>query len=333
VTSGNVGSSASVGDMTAALRARWDPAAQPAMQPTAPFPLQAPVQTLLGTPAQGEPVALGAEALAPSTVQVQKSIQSEDVEDAEALVSSAEALVPRSQWEPLAVVPAAALVPTLAMQAAPASVTQGPAADRFEVMQIVQQVTRTLAWRDLDALQSGREVVLHLDDALLPQTVLTFRPAVAAPGAVADGLGAEVVVSLQTQSAEVRDFLETHGQAMVEAMARQAPGLRWAPAPELAWQGAAASGGAPGQGAERDDDGSSSSGRGQGSSGQQERDPSQGQPSGQNQGAFQGALNGAGDRANADAATHWAGQSEAARGQAAAAFTDAVDAAAAKPSA
>ena len=162
-----------------------------------------------------------------------------DAEEADEAVASTEAFVPRTQSEPLTVVPPvqATVMPPLVVQAASIAAPQGPAADRFEVAQIVQQVTRTLAWRDLDALQAGREVVLHLDEALMPQTVLTFRPAVAGPGTAADGLGAEVVVSLQTQSTEVREFLDTHGQALVEAMARQAPGLRWAPTPELAWQG------------------------------------------------------------------------------------------------
>jgi hypothetical protein len=285
----------------------------------------------------------------------------DDAEEADESVAAAETFVPRSQLEPLTVVPPvqAAVLPPVVVPAASVAAPQGPAADRFEVAQIVQQVTRTLAWRDLDALQAGREVVLHLDESLMPQTVLTFRPAVAGPGAAADGLGAEVVVSLQTQSADVRDFLDTHGAALVEAMARQAPGLRWAPTPELAWKGTAitgpagvagidpalrtgdavpvaaaasagASGQGAGQGAAQGDDAGSSSGRGQGSSGQQDRDPSQGQPSsqgqgqGQGQGAFQGSSAGATDRA--DAAARWASQSEAARGQAAAAFADAVDA-------
>jgi hypothetical protein len=165
-----------------------------------------------------------------------------DADEADEAVASTEAFVLRSQSEPLTVVPPvqATMMPPVVVQAASIAAPQGPAADRFEVAQIVQQVTRTLAWRDLDALQAGREVVLHLDEALMPQTVLTFRPAVAGPGAAADGLGAEVVVSLQTQSTEVREFLDTHGQALVEAMARQAPGLRWAPTPELAWQGGTA---------------------------------------------------------------------------------------------
>lgn len=372
---GKAGPSVSVGDMTAALRARWDPVAGSQSQPAAQVPLEvsgpapAPGEMAHGQSAMQPaaqpalqcapedvaqtPLELGAQPQTPPTVQARKLNPSEDAEDAGETVSSAEALVPRSPWETMPVVPAVTLVPTVVVQATPAPVMQGPAADRFEVVQIVQQVTRALAWRDLDALQAGREVVLHLDDALLPQTVLTFRPSVAA----ADGLGAEVVVSLQTQSTEVREFLDTHGQELVEAMARQAPGLRWAPVPELAWHGTAGAvalvltgldptlrtadavqaasavpGAASGQGA-RDDDRSSSSGRGDGSSGQQDRDSGQGQPSSQGQGAFQGAPNGAGDRGNVDAASRWADQSEAARGRAAAAFADAVDAAAAKPNA
>ena len=363
---GKAGPSVSMGDMTAALRARWDPVAGSQSQPATQLPVlvQTQAQPPVQIPAQSAapcapedvaqtPLELGAQPQTPPTVQARKPNPFEDAEDAGETVSSAEALVPRSPWETMPVVPAVTLVPTVVVQATPAPVMQGPAADRFEVVQIVQQVTRALAWRDLDALQAGREVVLHLDDALLPQTVLTFRPSVAA----ADGLGAEVVVSLQTQSTEVREFLDTHGQELVEAMARQAPGLRWAPVPELAWHGTAGAvalvlagldpslrtadavqaasavpGAASGQGA-RDDDRSSSSGRGDGSSGQQDRDSGQGQPSSQGQGAFQGAPNGAGDRGNVDAASRWADQSEAARGRAAAAFADAVDAAAAKPNA
>jgi hypothetical protein len=168
----------------------------------------------------------------------------DDAEEADKSVTAAETFVPRSQLEPLTVVSPAqnTVMPPVVVQAASVAVPQGPAADRFEVAQIVQQVTRTLAWRDLDALQAGREVVLHLDESLMPQTVLTFRPAVAGPGAAGSAQGAEVVVSLQTQSPEVREFLDTHGAALVQDMARQAPGLRWAPTPELAWQGAASAG-------------------------------------------------------------------------------------------
>jgi len=225
---------------------------QPAVQPvalgevptapqTATKPaVQPPVEAQVKTQVETQPAALVQPAL-PSSVQASKPRQMSDAEEADEAVTSSEATVPRSPWETLTAMPPvqATVMPAVVVQAASVAAPQGPAADRFEVAQIVQQVTRTLAWRDLDALQAGREVVLHLDEALMPQTVLTFRPAVAGPGAAADGLGAEVVVSLQTQSTEVREFLDTHGQALVEAMARQAPGLRWAPTPELAWQGTA----------------------------------------------------------------------------------------------
>ena len=81
-----------------------------------------------------------------------------DAEEVDELGASAEALVPRSPWETLTVVPPvqATVMPPVVVQAASIAAPQGPAADRFEVAQIVQQVTRTLAWRDLDALQAGR---------------------------------------------------------------------------------------------------------------------------------------------------------------------------------
>jgi hypothetical protein len=306
--------------------------AQPVLQPVASAPVSV-------HPQGGDPVpAQAVQGRVPLAVPAQASRLrlGDGAEEADQGVNSGEAWVPRSSWESLAATPPVQVVavpPAVASQAATAAEPQGPALDRFDVAQMVAQVTRTLAWRDLDALQAGREVVLHLDEALMPQTVLTFRPVATGPGAPADGLGPEVEVSLQTQSTEVRAFLDNHGQALVEAMARQAPGLRWAPAPELALQGPAPAATAvlaasPGQGTGRDADGGSGSARDPDARDRQERDPSQGQPSSQGQGQGhqgQGASAGSGDRADADAVARWGSESEAARSRAMSAFADALD--------
>jgi hypothetical protein len=239
----------------------------------------------------------------------------------------------------------------------------GPTGSQLDVASIVKQVTRTLALRDLEALDAGREVVLRLDESLLPQTVLSFKPmAVAASGAgAADGAPSspEVLVSLETRSDEVRAFLNAHGQTLIEAMAREAPGMHWVRGAANSWlngtagmpsetalaQTAAASLD-PGPTAAAVAPASVSTSTQQGSASRDQQPPAsfQDERSGagsQDRGSSSGSSSGQGSRegrapaapppaddpspARARAADRWAGLSEAARQQAAQSFEGAVD--------
>jgi hypothetical protein len=237
--------------------------------------------------ARAEPVADRPEPARPS---VGKGESERDLSEPLAKVSAEPLLRPE-----LNATPAPALSGVLSADtAAPVESTRGPGLAGMELTELVRQVNRTLAQRDLDALQSGREVVLRLDDARLPQTALVLRPQ-----------GGEMVASLQTQSAEVQQFLDVNLARLVAAMAAEVPGLRWV-APELAVAsrpldpagGASDQGGAPG-----------GQGSGQGGSG------------GDGQGRPQG-----GSAEAIEAAASWDAQSQSQRAVAAAAFGDALSA-------
>ena len=287
-----------------------------------------------------------------------------DTESSEVAAAAVPGLALDTVLPGLAPIPVASVpVPGVVAQAV-AMPPQGPLASRLDAAAIVQQVTRALAVRDLEALDAGREVVLRLDETLLPQTVLSFKPmSVAVPGAGVgtDGAAAtpQVLVSLETRSDEVRAFLDTHGETLIAAMAREAPGLHWVrgaanswldrsaavpvePAltlaqattgdstpPVLAAGSTSASNSQGGASRERDAEPGLQGDRG--GSGTQDRGSSSGSSAGQGQGrddnppaAVAGALDDAA-RARARAAESWSGLSEAARQQAARAFTDAVD--------
>lgn len=260
--------------------------------------------------------------------------------------------------------------PVMALPAAPIvarDVTMpspGSTGSQLDVASIVKQVTRTLALRDLEALDAGREVVLRLDESLLPQTVLSFKPmAVAASGAGAGAGGAspspEVLVSLETRSDEVRAFLNAHGQTLIEAMAREAPGMHWVrgaanswlngtagmpsetalaqtaaasldPSPTAAAVAPASASPSTQQGsASRDQQPPASFQDERSGTGSQDRGSSSGSSSGQDsrEGRAPAAPPPADDPspARAQAADRWAGLSEAARQQAAQSFEGAVD--------
>jgi hypothetical protein len=75
---------------------------------------------------------------------------------------------------------------------------------------MVQGVTKTLARRDLEALDAGREVTVAITDRTLPVTHLALR---------GDGQGGLAVLTLVTESAEAAAFLGRHTDLLV----RQAP--------------------------------------------------------------------------------------------------------------
>jgi len=105
--------------------------------------------------------------------------------------------------------------------------------DYAAVAQIVKDVTRTLAHRDLEALSMGRKVVLYLDESLLPKTSITFQPVPAVSARAGDLQTQQVLVGLHTESADVQTFFSSHGHDLVTAMAKEAPGLRWELASEV----------------------------------------------------------------------------------------------------
>lgn len=127
---------------------------------------------------------------------------------------------------PLPQVNMAAAIPNPVAPATPVSTTGTEARSvqwgSDNIADVVRHVTRTLGLRDLDALQSGREVVLQLDATVLPDTALHFR---------ADG--SEAVILLQTGSNDVQQFLDDHLDQLLSAMAAEVPGLRWTMAPEM----------------------------------------------------------------------------------------------------
>ena len=110
---------------------------------------------------------------------------------------------------------------------AAAASSQAPVRDPLSAEHIVQYVTRTLARRDLEALSAGREVVLRLDDRLLPETTLTFQPLTDDLPGSNSAQPPQVLISLRTESPEVNAFLTAHADDLVEAMSREAPGIRW----------------------------------------------------------------------------------------------------------
>jgi hypothetical protein len=151
--------------------------------------------------------------------------------------------------------------------APPLAGREGPSASGLEVAALIQQVTRVLGMRDLDALDAGREVVVRLDEFILPQTVLKFRPVAAELSNPRDAGGAQILVSVQTDSDEVRAFLDAHSKALIDAMAIEAPGLRWQPGavntPEPIWAQGQPDDSDLGESEPRDRGASSDSGRGQ----------------------------------------------------------------------
>lgn len=263
------------------------------------------------------------------------------------------AAMPAPVPAPAPMVPASAVV----------EAREGPSTSGLEVAKIIQAVTRTLAWRDLEALDAGREVVLRLDEALLPQTVLTFRPAtVTEPADIAGAAPqTQVLVSVETRSQEVREFLDSNGQALIEAMSREAPSVRWVRGVVNSWLDkpgvlsadpssalSAVASADPAQplvasaaastsqgGASLDRDAQSASQPDSDESGGSDGSASQGRGSssgssseqGQGQGDSRSTLAASGleERARADAVQRWSNLSETARQRASQAFAEAVD--------
>ena len=240
---------------------------------------------------------------------------------------------------------------------------EGASASGLDAAKIVQAVTRTLAWRDLEALDAGREVVLRLDEALMPETVLTFRASKVTNPAEAAGVApqTEVLVSLETRSREVREFLDSHGQSLIDAMSREAPSVRWVRGAVNSWLDkpgalsadlssalsaaapvdtaqplvASAAAATPHGGASRDRDAQGASqpdsrdSDGSGGSSSQERGSSSGSSPDQGQGQTEGrspaAISALDEGARAEAAQRWSTLSETARQRASQDFAEAVD--------
>ena len=90
---------------------------------------------------------------------------------------------------------------------------------------VIKDVMRTLARRDLEALNSGREITLRLDNKLVPSTTLVLRPASDQAADVSESFAPQIRVTLETESPEVAMFLRGHSATLANTLNREFPGL------------------------------------------------------------------------------------------------------------
>ena len=216
------------------------PAAQPAAVQPAPAQLAAaqpaPAQPAPAQPATAQPAPAKAP---PARAEVPPNAAAATLGKARPHSPNAES---DSEMPALSAAPSAVQTPALPVAGAEnlltqqsqpvadpaaAASAQAPVRDPLSAEHIVQYVTRTLARRDLEALSAGREVVLRLDDRFLPETTLTFQPLTDDLPGGNPAQAPQVLISLRTESSEVNAFLTAHADDLVEAMSREAPGIRW----------------------------------------------------------------------------------------------------------
>jgi hypothetical protein len=88
---------------------------------------------------------------------------------------------------------------------------------------VIKDVIRTLARRDLEALDSGREITLRLDNKLLPSTTLVLRSESDKSADVSESVTPQIRVTLKTESPEVAMFLRSHSATLTETLNRELP--------------------------------------------------------------------------------------------------------------
>ncbi|MEK9869408.1 MAG: hypothetical protein VW831_06750, partial [Gammaproteobacteria bacterium] len=186
---------------------------------------------------KAEPEQAAAAPLAPSEVEPAPAAPARPVDPAESLdmltidAQSSEMLeaAPASLLDPATALspqnlsgPSAHIdVGPITTQPAP---VQGARADAYAVADVVKQVVQTLARRDLEGLSAGREIVVRLDDRLIPDTTLVLRAAPSGANGIDEVPNPQLTLSLQTESPDVADFLSNHTSELLDLVDHELSG-------------------------------------------------------------------------------------------------------------